>query len=125
MDFRIADTFTDSLAKLTGEEQKAVKTTAFDLQLNPANPGMSFHKLDKAKDKNFWSVRVSNDIRMIVHKTAASLLLCYVDHHDKAYDWAERCNAVRALFGGLLKAPFRPNHCTKENTTPWPNSNNS
>jgi hypothetical protein len=26
MNFRIADTFTDSLAKLTGEEQKAVKT---------------------------------------------------------------------------------------------------
>ena len=90
MDFRIADTFTDSLAKLTGDEQKAVKTNAFDLQMNPANPGMSFHKLDKAKDKNFWSVRVSSDIRMIVHKTAASLLLCYVDHHDKAYDWAER-----------------------------------
>ena len=90
MDFRIADTFTDSLARLTGEEQKSVKTTAFDLQLNPASPGMSFHKLDKAKDKNFWSVRVSSDIRLIVHKTAASLLLCYVDHHDKAYRWAER-----------------------------------
>ena len=90
MDFRIADTFTDSLAKLTGEEQKSVKTTAFDLQMNPANPGMSFHKLDKARDKNFWSVRVSSDIRLIVHKTDVSLLLCYVDHHDKAYDWAER-----------------------------------
>jgi len=36
MDFRIADTFTDSLARLTGDEQKAVKTTAFDLQMNPA-----------------------------------------------------------------------------------------
>ncbi len=35
MEFRIADTFTDSLAKLTGQEQKAVKTTAFDLQMNP------------------------------------------------------------------------------------------
>ena len=90
MDFRIADTFTDSLAKLTGDEQKAAKTTAFDLQLNPANPGMSFHRLDKARDKNFWSVRVSSDIRLIVHKTASSLLLCYVDHHDKAYEWAER-----------------------------------
>src|SRR5580698_5067905 len=90
MEFRIADTFTDSLARLTGEEQKAVKTTAFDLQLSPANPGMSFHKLDKAKDKNFWSVRVDSDIRLIVHKTQGSLLLCYVDHHDKAYDWAER-----------------------------------
>lgn len=90
MDFRIADTFTDSLARLTGDEQKAVKTTAFDLQINPASPGMSFHKLDKSKDKNFWSVRVSADIRLIVHKTAGSLLLCYVNHHDKAYDWAER-----------------------------------
>ena len=90
MDFRIADTFTDSLARLTGDEQKSVKTTAFDLQLNPVNPGMSFHKLDKAKDKHFWSVRVSSDIRLILHKTASSLLLCYVDHHDKAYRWAER-----------------------------------
>ncbi|MBS0165381.1 MAG: ATP-dependent helicase [Nitrospira sp.] len=67
-----------------------MKMTAFDLQLNPANPGFSFHKLDKAKDKNFWSVRVSSDIRLIVHRTPGSLLLCYVDHHDKAYDWAER-----------------------------------
>jgi len=90
MDFRISDTFTDSLARLANDEQKAVKTTAFDLQLNPANPGMSFHKLDKARDKNFWSVRVSADLRLIVHRTAASLLLCYVDHHEKAYAWAER-----------------------------------
>jgi mRNA-degrading endonuclease RelE of RelBE toxin-antitoxin system len=90
MQFRIADTFTDSLARLTGDEQKLVKTTAFDLQMNPVNPGMSLHKLDKAKDKAFWSVRVGSDIRLIVHKTAASLLLCYVDHHDKAYRWAER-----------------------------------
>jgi mRNA-degrading endonuclease RelE of RelBE toxin-antitoxin system len=90
MEFLIADTFTDSLTRLTGEEQKAVKTTAFDLQLNPANPGMSFHKLDKAKDKNFWSVRVNEDIRLIVHKTQGSLLLCYVGHHNKAYSWAER-----------------------------------
>src|SRR6266508_2335497 len=90
MEFRLADTFTDSLARLTGEEQKAVKTTAFDLQLNPANPGMSFHKLDKVKDKSFWSVRVNSDIRLIVHRSDASILLCYVGHHDKAYDWAER-----------------------------------
>ena len=33
MDFRIADTFTDSLARLTGDELEAVKTTAFDLQM--------------------------------------------------------------------------------------------
>src|SRR5919106_1330081 len=90
MEFRIADTFTDSLARLTGEQQKAVKTTAFDLQLNPTQPGMQLHKLDQARDPHFWSVRVSRDIRLIVHRTDASLLLCYVDHHDEAYRWAER-----------------------------------
>jgi len=90
MQFRIADTFTDSLAKLSGEEQKAVKTTAFDLQLNPANPSFSFHKLKRARDKRFCSVRVGSDIRLIVHRTDGSLLLCYVGHHDAAYAWAER-----------------------------------
>jgi len=90
MEFRIADTFTDSLSKLTGDEQKGVKTTAFDLQVNPASPSHSLHKLDRSQDTNFWSVRVSRDIRIIVHKTNASLMLCYVNHHDKAYKWAER-----------------------------------
>ena len=90
MNFRIADTFTASLAKLTGNEQKAVKTTAFDLQLNPAHPGMRFHKLNAARDPNFCSLRVNRDIRLIVHRSAGNLLLCYVDHHDKAYRWAER-----------------------------------
>lgn len=90
MEFRIADTFTDSLARLTDAEQKLAKTTAFDLQLNPASPGMQFHRLNKSRDSNFWSVRVSSDLRLIIHRTASALMLCYVDHHDAAYAWAER-----------------------------------
>jgi hypothetical protein len=90
MDFRIADTFTDSLGRLTGTEQKAVKTTAFDLQLDPSAPSMRFHRLDRTRDPNFWSVRVNSDLRLIGHRTATSLLLCYVGHHDAAYGWAER-----------------------------------
>lgn len=90
MQFRISDTFTSSLGRLTNEEQKQVKTTVFDLQLNPNNPGMQFHRIDKSKDVNFWSIRAGRDIRIIVHKTNDSFLICYVDHHDKAYDWAER-----------------------------------
>jgi len=76
MEFRIADTFADSLARLTHDKQKLVKTTAFDLQLNPASPGLSFHKLDRGKDKNFWSMRVGSDIRLIGHRSESSLLLC-------------------------------------------------
>ncbi|WP_170756487.1 3'-5' exonuclease [Ruegeria lacuscaerulensis] len=90
MNFRIADTFSTSLAKLTNQEQSAVKQTAFDLQMNPSNPGHSFHRVDRARDKNFWTVRVNRDIRMVVHKQGANMLLAYVGHHDDAYSWAER-----------------------------------
>jgi len=90
MEFRIADTFVNSLAKLANQDQKAVKTTVFDLQINPASPGLSFHKLDHAQDPNFASVRVSSDLRLIVHQAPGNLLICYVGHHDEAYHWAER-----------------------------------
>jgi hypothetical protein len=86
----LADTFTASLAKLSGQEQKQAKLTAFDLQTEPDRPGLQFHRIDKSKDPNFWSVRVSRDIRIIVHKTGVSVLLAYVGHHDDAYAWAER-----------------------------------
>ncbi len=36
---RIDDAFTNSFSRLTGSEQTPAKTTAFDLQRNPASPG--------------------------------------------------------------------------------------
>ena len=51
---------------------------------------MKFHRVDGAKDRNFWSVRVSRGVRMIVHKTASNFLLFYVGEHDESYRWAER-----------------------------------
>ncbi|WP_439598217.1 3'-5' exonuclease [Falsiroseomonas sp.] len=103
IEFRIADSFTGSLAKLTAAEQKAVKTTAFDLQIDASSPSLSFHRLDRAKDPNFWSVRVNADIRVIVHRTGESLLLAYVDHHDKAYRWAERRKIERHPTTGAMQ----------------------
>jgi plasmid maintenance system killer protein len=88
--FHLASTFIDSLARLTAQDQKAVKASALDLQLDPSSPGLQFHRIDRSKDPNFWSIRVNRDIRIIVHKTASSMMLAYVDHHDDAYAWAER-----------------------------------
>lgn len=90
MRFLLADTFTSALARLPAQEAKAVKSTVVDLQIDPAGKGLSFHRIEKSKDANFWSVRVSRDLRLIVHRTEDSLMVAYVDHHDKAYAWAER-----------------------------------
>ncbi len=86
MPFLLADSFQTSLEKLNGDEQKAAKLAAFELQINPAHPILQCHRLDNIKDKNFWSARASRDIRLIFHRAESSLMLCYVDHHDSAYD---------------------------------------
>ena len=90
MNFLLADTFQAALARLTNEEQKAVKLTVFDLQQNPSDPSLRFHRIETSRDANFWSLRVNRDIRLVVHKTGASFLVAYVAHHDNAYRWAER-----------------------------------
>lgn len=86
----IADTFTASFNRLSGLDQKAVKASVFDLQMDPTGNGLQLHRIDKSKDPNFWSARVNRDVRLIVHKTGDSLLVAYVGHHDDAYSWAER-----------------------------------
>ena len=90
MNFLIADTFTASFNRLSGLDQKAVKASVFDLQMDPAGNGLQLHRIDKSKDPNFWSARVNRDVRLIVHKSDDSVLVAYVDHHDAAYAWAER-----------------------------------
>lgn len=56
------------------------KTAAFDLQLNPAQPSLQLHRIDKSKDRNFWSARVNLDLRLIcrlrllrVHRISSDL----------------------------------------------------
>lgn len=83
-----ASTFTKSLDRLTAAEQKLVKITAFDLAQDDAGNGLQLHRVDKAD--GFWTARVSQDIRIVLHKAGVNTLLAYVDHHDAAYRWAER-----------------------------------
>lgn len=87
-----ASTFTDALPRLSAQEQKQVKTTAFDLQMDPRGNGLQMHRIEKSP--GFWSVRVSGDIRIILYKDSDTTLLAYVDHHDAAYRWAERKRVV-------------------------------
>lgn len=90
MKFHLADTFTAAYDKLAGQEQKAVKASVFDLQIDPSGRGLRMHRIGNSNDPNFWSLRVNRDVRLIVHKSGDSLLVAYVDHHDKAYAWTER-----------------------------------
>lgn len=47
------------------------------------------HRVDRARDKFFWTARVNRDVRLVVHKKDGNTLLAWVGHHDDAYRWAE------------------------------------
>jgi len=86
----IAQSFQKSLGRLTGQQQAAVKVKAYDIQADPDSPGLQLHRIDRCRDPDFWSARVSRDIRIVLHKRGGDTALVYVGHHDDAYDWAER-----------------------------------
>lgn len=90
MNFIIASTFVDSLARLGTQAQTQVKQAAFDFQLAPANPGFQLHRLERAVEKNFWSARVNLDLRIILYRDADHLVLCYAAPHEEAYRWGQK-----------------------------------
>ncbi|TKD51846.1 3'-5' exonuclease [Sphingomonas baiyangensis] len=83
-----ASTFTKALRRLTANEQKQVKIAAFDLAQDEGGNGLQLHRVEAAP--GFWTARVSQDLRLVLHKDGARTLIAYVDHHDAAYRWAER-----------------------------------
>mgnify|MGYP001219410822 CR=1 FL=1 len=89
-----ASTFADALGKLSHNEQKQVKLTAFDLMTDPKGSGLSLERLNRAADDKLWSARVSRDLRIILRRDGDDNLLAYVGHHDDAYSWAERRKIV-------------------------------
>lgn len=98
----IADTFQRALHRLSPNEQAAVKQTCFDFAQDPTAPGFSVHRLDKTTDRNWWSLRVNDEIRIIFSHQDSYYVLCYVGHHDDAYRWAERRRFER-VEGNILR----------------------
>lgn len=91
MDYVIANSFQKSLTKLDNRAQSQVNDTVYTFQQEgPDHPSLKFHRVKRAKEDNFWTARVNDDIRMVIYKGRDRFIFCYVDHHDAAYDWAER-----------------------------------
>ncbi|GEO01876.1 DNA helicase [Novosphingobium sediminis] len=87
-----SSTFTAALGKLSPQEQKQVKLTATDLLFDPKGNGLQQHRVEAAP--GFWTVRVNQDVRIVLHKQGEQTLLAYVGHHNDAYRWAERRKLV-------------------------------
>jgi superfamily I DNA/RNA helicase/mRNA-degrading endonuclease RelE of RelBE toxin-antitoxin system len=59
---------------------------------NPRSPGINYEKIRDTADNKICSVRIDDTYRGIVvrQEETGVYLLLWVDHHDKAYEWAKR-----------------------------------
>lgn len=67
---------------------------------NPAHPGIS---LERLHNNNFWSGRISGDLRAILAKQGEDWCLLYAGRHDDAYRWAERRRVEQNARTGSLQ----------------------
>lgn len=100
----ISDTFWDSFMALRQQEQKRVREFVTKFRSNPKSPGINYETIRNARDNDYRSVRVTQDIRGIVLRpdSGNTYILLWVDRHDDAYAWAERTQcAINPVTGAL------------------------
>lgn len=88
----ISADFMDAFAALPRQIQGKVTEFINKFRNNPRSPGINYEKIHDAADRNIFSVRIDNTYRGIVirREDTGVYLLLWVDHHDRAYDWAKR-----------------------------------
>ena len=92
MEIRIgfSDAFFTALTKLQPNIQAKVNQLVLKFQTNPTSSGLKYENLTGLKDKKMRSLRVDQAYRVILAAPEEGnvYLFLWVDHHDKAYDWA-------------------------------------
>lgn len=89
MSLILAQSFMKQLKRLPQKEQGVVSRTVLDLQMDPTAATLSLHKVDG--DAGWWSAYANGDLRIILSRSGeGEMVLCWTDHHDKAYLWARR-----------------------------------
>ena len=86
----IFDEFLDSFARIPRAQQKKVNKFLRLFRADPTNASINYEKISTFDDPNLRTVRIDQTYRAIVlqPKKGNIYVLLWVDHHDKAMDWA-------------------------------------
>jgi hypothetical protein len=86
----VSQEFFTAYSRIPQKQQTKVMQFVNKFRTDPTGTGINYEKIQVCKDQNLRSVRIDDTYRGIVlkPKTGNVYLLLWVDHHDKAYDWA-------------------------------------
>ena len=96
--------------KLTERELGRVRDTLCQLHGSGLDtPGLSPKKIHGADP--LWSVRVTNDLRMVLYLAGDENIVLRVDRHDNTYEWAHKNNGpdrLKTLTARQNLLPYEP-----------------
>ena len=100
-----AANFLSTVTKLDPNIQAKVNKLVEKFQANPTSPGLNYETLTACKDDSLRSLRVDQAYRLILSSPSEGngYIFLIVDHHHKAYQWAQnhKCQVNRNT--GLLQ----------------------
>ncbi len=100
----ISSEFMEAFAAVPRKMQGKVLDFITKFRENPMSPAINYEKIAQFRDKSLRSVRIDKTYRGIVKKPQKGkvYMLLWVDHHDRAYEWAKnkRCK-INPETGGL------------------------
>ena len=100
----MASDFLTAFSRIPRKQQAKVLDFVNKFRTNPTLPGINYEKIEKWKDPKLRSVRIDQAYRGVVLKPEVGnvYVLLWVDHHDKAYQWAQnKVYHIHPETGGL------------------------
>ena len=87
-----SDVFFSAVSSLPPAIQAKVNRMVVKFQANPTSSGLNYEKLNAMGASTMRSLRVDHTYRVILSAPGEGnvYLFLWVDHHDKAYEWASR-----------------------------------
>jgi len=76
--------------RLTPQDQTRFLTAVYQFSQDPATPGLNFEKLGGGPKSNLWSLRASQELRILLAVDDGQFVFVNAGHHDVMYDWAKR-----------------------------------
>ncbi len=92
----LSDDFLTAMMNLPSSQRKKAQLFMRNFRTNPTSSGFNYEKIANAHDPNMRSVRIDQTYRAIILKPEQGnvYVMLWVDHHDAAYQWAERKRCV-------------------------------
>ncbi|MYC95550.1 MAG: AAA family ATPase [Caldilineaceae bacterium SB0661_bin_32] len=76
--------------RLTPQDQARFLTAVSQFAQDPATPGLNFEKLGGGPKSNLWSLRASQELRILLAVDDGQFVFVNAGRHDVMYDWAKR-----------------------------------